>query len=155
MEQSHWDQVTDTKMSALVKPLFKGTSVLDGTATSRALIPKMTYHHSKVSDQFQLLIFILFISFFIIAMQTIFLILSSANVLSSPQLSTLKGDSWDFYFYTVTSLGLSYPERELKVVCLCTYHALICFPKVIPRFCRGTCVFVVNYRKLFHMGVVQ
>ena len=26
MEQSHWDQVTDTKMSALVKPLFKGTS---------------------------------------------------------------------------------------------------------------------------------
>jgi len=26
LEQSHWDQVMDTKMSTLVKPLFKGTS---------------------------------------------------------------------------------------------------------------------------------
>jgi len=54
----------------------------------------------------------------------------------------------------VTPPGLSYPERELKVVHLCTYHALIYFPKVIPRFCRGTHVFVASYRELFHMGVV-
>jgi len=45
--------------------------------------------------------------------------------------------------------------RELESVHLCTYHALIYFPKVIPGFCRGTCVFVVSYRELFHMGVVQ
>jgi len=50
---------------------------------------------------------------------------------------------------------VSHPERELKSVHLCTYHALIYFPKVIPRFCRGTHVFVVSYRELFCMGVVQ
>jgi len=45
----------------------------------------------------------------------------------------------------VTPLGISYPERELKSVHLCTYHALIYFPKVIPGFCRGTHEFVVSY----------
>ena len=45
----------------------------------------------------------------------------------------------------VTPLGISHPERELKSVHLSTYHALVYFPKVIPGFCRGTCVFVVSY----------
>ena len=54
----------------------------------------------------------------------------------------------------VTLSGISHPKRE-SLNHLCTYHALIYFPKVIPRFCRGTHVFVVSYRELFHMGVVQ
>jgi len=55
----------------------------------------------------------------------------------------------------VTLSGISHPERELKSVHLCTYHALIYFPKVILGFCKGTHVFVVSYRELFHMGVIQ
>ena len=55
----------------------------------------------------------------------------------------------------MTLPGVSHPERELESVCLCTYYALIYFPKVMPGFCRGTHVFVVNYRELFHMGIVQ
>jgi len=55
----------------------------------------------------------------------------------------------------VTPLGIFHPERKLESVYLCIYNALIYFPKVIPRFCRGTHVFMVSYRKLFHMGVVQ
>ena len=51
----------------------------------------------------------------------------------------------------MTPLGIFHPERELKSVHLCTYHALIYFPKVIPRFYKGTHVFVVSYRKLFYM----
>ena len=55
----------------------------------------------------------------------------------------------------VTLSGISYPEKELESVHLCIYYALIYFPKVIPRFCRGTHVFVVSYRELFCIGVVQ
>jgi len=55
----------------------------------------------------------------------------------------------------VTLSGIFHPERELKSVHLCIYYALIYFPKVKPRFCRGTYVFVVSYRELFCMGVVQ
>jgi len=55
----------------------------------------------------------------------------------------------------VTFSGISYPERELESVHLCTYHVLIYFPKVISGFCRGTHVFVVSYREFFHMGVIQ
>jgi len=55
----------------------------------------------------------------------------------------------------MTPPELSYLERELKVVYLCIYHALIYFPKVIPRFCKRTRVFVVSYRELCHMGVIQ
>ena len=70
---------------------------------------------------------------------------------------TLRWVLWSnpFSRVPVIPLGISHPERELESVHLCTYHALIYFPKVIPRFCRGTCVFVVSYRKLFCMGVIQ
>ena len=30
---------------------------------------------------------------------------------------------------------------------LCIYYALIYFPKVIPRFCRGIHIFVMSYRE--------
>ena len=55
----------------------------------------------------------------------------------------------------VTLSEISHPERELELVHLCTYHAPIYFPKVIPGFYRGTCVFVVSYRELFCMGIIQ
>jgi len=55
----------------------------------------------------------------------------------------------------VTPSGIFHPERELKSVHLCTYYALIYFPKVIPRFCKGTHIFVVSYRELFCMGIIQ
>jgi len=55
----------------------------------------------------------------------------------------------------VTSSGIFHPEKELKSVYLYTYYALIYFPKVIPGFCRGTHVFVMSYRELFCMGVIQ
>jgi len=55
----------------------------------------------------------------------------------------------------VTPLGIFHPKRELESVHLCIYHALIYFPKVIPGFCRGTHIFVVSYRELFYIGIVQ
>jgi len=55
----------------------------------------------------------------------------------------------------MTPQGAFHPERELKSVYLCIYYVLIYFPKVISGFCRGTYVFVVSYRELFHMGVIQ
>jgi len=60
----------------------------------------------------------------------------------------------EFVTVLVTPSGISYSERELESVYLCTYHALIYFPKVIPGSCRGTYVFVVSYRKLFHIGII-
>jgi len=70
---------------------------------------------------------------------------------------TLRQVLWSNFFsrIPVTLSGISYSERELKLVHFYIYYALIYFPKVIPRFCRGIHVFVVNYRELFHIGVVQ
>ena len=44
-------------------------------------------------------------------------------------------------FQGVTPSGISHPERELESVHLCTYHALIYFPKVIPGFCNKSHMF--------------
>jgi len=55
----------------------------------------------------------------------------------------------------VTPPGVSHSERELESVHLCTYYALIYFPKVIPIFYRGIHVFVVSYRELFYMDIIQ
>ena len=55
----------------------------------------------------------------------------------------------------VTPLEIFHPKKKLESVCFYTYHALIYFPKAIPEFCRGIYIFVVSYKELFHIGIIQ